>query len=56
MTRTSRDIYRTEYGKLIAVACYEKPPANAKLWRGYDYEKQYWVFDGKRINSESKKK
>ena len=35
MTRISSDEYRTIEGKRI-------------LWNGYDYERQYWVFEGNR--------
>lgn len=44
--RTSKDIYKLENGKLVAIGCNTRPPANATLWRGYDYDQQYWVFNG----------
>lgn len=46
--RTSKDIYRTPTGELVAVSCDEQPPHGATLWSGYDYDKQCWMFEGAR--------
>ena len=45
--RTSKDIYRLASGQFLAVSQSEQPPKGSKLWQGYDYERQYWVFEGK---------
>lgn len=45
--RTSKDIYKLD-NKLIAVSCAEFPPVGSILWQGYDYEKQMWIFEGKK--------
>jgi len=46
--RTSKDIYKRQDGAFIAVGGMEIAPEDSKLWKGYDYDKQYWVFEGKR--------
>ena len=46
--RTSKDIYKLPNSELVAINQMTEPPQNAVIWRGYDYNKQYWVFDGKK--------
>ena len=46
--RTSNDIYKLQNGKLIEIDQMTQAPENAKLWRGYNYDKQEWIFDGKK--------
>ncbi len=46
--RKSSDIYKLSNGKLVIINLDTRPPANATLWRGYDYDNQFWVFEGKR--------
>ena len=46
--RTSMDEYKTKEGTIVAVSQDEEPPINSKLWKGYDYTNQEWVFEGKK--------
>lgn len=50
--RTSPDIYKTREGNLITVGqdykIFSIPPEGAKIWTGYDYKKQEWVYRGKK--------
>ncbi len=46
--RTSCDIYKTREGIMLQVSQMETPPVGSVLWHGFDYEKQYWVYEGKR--------
>jgi len=46
--RTSSDEYILPSGEIIAVNQTTEPPLNAKLYNGYDYVNQYWVFKGQR--------
>lgn len=46
--RTSKDIYKLPNGDTVAVSQMEQPPQGATLWRGYDYDKQEWIFNGER--------
>jgi hypothetical protein len=46
--RTSKDEYLTLDGRFIMVSQNDKPPHGAKIWNGYDYTNQYWVFNGQR--------
>jgi hypothetical protein len=45
--RTSCDQYMHE-GQIINVSPSDEAPEGSTLWNGYDYTKQYWVFEGKR--------
>lgn len=47
--RTSHDQYKfTADGPIVYVPQTVEPPENAFLWNGYDYEKQEWIFEGKK--------
>ena len=46
--RKSNDVYKMPNGELIEINQMTQPPENAKLWQGYDYEKQEWVFNDKK--------
>ena len=46
--RTSKDLYCLISGEIVAVSLDEKAPEGATLWQGYDYERQFWVFEGKK--------
>lgn len=46
--RTSTDEYITKDGKIVAVSQDELPPEGSRIWNGYDYKNQYWVFHGER--------
>ena len=46
--RTSKDIYKLADGRLKAFSQDEQPPEGATLWSGYDYQKQCWIFEGKK--------
>jgi len=46
--RTSKDEYKLSSGEIIALSQNEQPPENAKIWNGYDYKNQYWVYQGKK--------
>ena len=46
--RTSKDQYKTKKGNIIAVSQNEKAPEGSKIWNGYDYKNQYWVYQGKK--------
>ena len=46
--RTSNDEYILPDGKIISLGQDQKPPQEAKIWNGYDYQNQYWVYQGKR--------
>lgn len=48
--RTSKDEYILPNGKIIALSQDEQPPRGAKIFNGYDYKKQYWVYKGKKDN------
>lgn len=48
MSRQSCDQYKLATGELVNVSTMEEPPQGAVLWNGYDYDKQYWVHEGKR--------
>ena len=53
MTRTSRDVYINPLGKFIMLRQSEQSlefikEQGLKLWKGYDYNKQEWVFEGKK--------
>lgn len=48
MSRMSCDQYRTVDGKVVEVSGMDRPPVGAILWNGYDYNKQEWVFEGKK--------
>lgn len=48
MSRVSCDQYRLPDGTLVDVPLDTFPPNGATLWKGYDYNKQCWVFEGKR--------
>ncbi len=44
--RTSKDEYRLPNGEIIALSQMEQPPEDAKIWNGYDYKNQHWVYKG----------
>ena len=46
--RTSKDIYKLVNGKLMAFSQDVYPPVGAKIWTGYDYKNQYWIYEGKK--------
>lgn len=46
--RTSKDEYILEDGTIVSISQMERPPQGARIYNGYDYEKQYWVFKGER--------
>ena len=46
--RTSKDEYKTKEGNIIAVSQDVKPPEGSKIWNGYDYKNQYWVYQGEK--------
>lgn len=46
--RTSHDIYKLPDGSLVAIDGMTEPPQGSTLWKGYDYDKQEWVFEGKK--------
>lgn len=48
--RTSPDIYKLPNNTLIFIDGTMTPPANSKLWSGYDYDRQLWIFKGKAEN------
>lgn len=48
MSRVSCDQYKLPDGTLVLVSGAERPPEGSVLWNGYDYDKQYWVYEGER--------
>ena len=48
MSRTSKDEWKLPDGSILALTQDQEPPAGAIVWNGYDYEKQEWVFEGKK--------
>ena len=44
--RTSKDEYKLLTGEIVAISQSEQPPEGARIWNGYDYEKQCWIFNG----------
>jgi len=46
--RTSKDEYVLLTGEIVAVSQSEQPPQGARIWNGYDYQKQFWVHEGER--------
>lgn len=48
MSRTSNDQYKLVTGEIIELNQMQEVPQGAILWNGYDYEKQYWVYNGER--------
>lgn len=48
MSRTLNDVYKLANGQLIEVGQNEQAPPLAKLWHGYDYNNQYWVYEGEK--------
>ena len=46
--RKSGDEYKLPNGEIVGVSLSEKPPQGARIWNGYDYENQYWVYNGVR--------
>jgi len=48
--RTSNDIYRKKDGSFISINQNTEPPKDAVIWNGYDYQNQYWVFNGEKDN------
>ena len=46
--RTSKDIYKLNNGKFVAIGGDQEPPKNGKLWHGYNYDLQEWWFEGKK--------
>lgn len=46
--RTSHDIYKLPDGSTVAIDGMTPPPVGATLWKGYDYDQQFWVWEGKR--------
>ena len=46
--RTSKDIYKTKSGELYEVGGGELPPPFSKIYTGYDYQNQCWMFEGKK--------
>lgn len=42
------DEYKTKDGKIVAVSQSDAPPEGSRIWNGYDYQNQFWVFHGKR--------
>lgn len=46
--RTSCDQYKTVEGNIINVFDLDSLPDGAILWNGYDYDNQYWVYNGSR--------
>ena len=46
--RTSNDTYKLLDGSYIEINQSTNPPVGAKIWNGYDYKNQYWVFNGKK--------
>ncbi|MCX6724220.1 MAG: hypothetical protein NT155_03575 [Candidatus Staskawiczbacteria bacterium] len=46
--RTSNDEYILPDGKIISLGQDQQPPKEARIWNGYDYQNQYWVYQGKR--------
>jgi len=45
--RTTYDQYKTKEGILINIDQMTTPPKGATIWKGYDYKKQCWIFEGK---------
>jgi hypothetical protein len=45
--RTSKDEYILPNGKIIAISQSERPPQEAKIYNGYDYINQKWIYKGK---------
>lgn len=48
MSRTSKDEWKLPGGEIVALSQDEMPPAGEIVWNGYDYEKQEWVYNGKK--------
>ncbi len=46
--RTSKDEYKLPTGEVVALSQNEQPPTGARIWNGYDYQRQYWVRNGER--------
>jgi len=46
--RTSKDEYILPDKTIIALSQNEQPPKDAKIWNGYDYKNQHWVYQGKK--------
>lgn len=46
--RTSKDEYILPGGEIVALSQDEQVPENAKIYNGYDYHNQCWMFEGKK--------
>ena len=46
--RTSKDEYKMPNGEIVAISQIEQPPEGARIWNGYDYINQCWIFNGER--------
>lgn len=46
--RTSANQYRLLDGQIVTAHDIAELPSGAKLWNGYDYEQQFWVYKGER--------
>ena len=46
--RTSQDEYIFVDGTIVSISQDKEPPKGAKIYNGYDYKKQYWVYKGKK--------
>ena len=46
--RTSKDICKLPDGRLMEVDHTTDRPENAVIWNGYDYDKQQWIYNGKK--------
>lgn len=46
--RTSCDQYKTIDGNIINVGGMDLPPEGSTLWNGFDYDNQYWVYNGQK--------
>ena len=45
--RKSTDTYKLANGELVEIDQMTQQPKGATLWRGFDYERQIWIFNGK---------
>lgn len=48
--RMSKDEYILPNGEIIALSQDKQPPKDAKIYNGFDYKNQCWIFEGKKDN------
>jgi len=48
--RTSKDEYILPSGEIITLSQDQQVPENAKIYNGYDYQNQCWIFKGEKDN------